>query len=162
MLPRRLVDGIARRQDDGHHVGAPAARAVMAIRACAHTRRKTMTIKRLPPLGRKKMAIAQTGLPVPARWPSRRDVGVVLSDGHAPGENTLDRLAVDGLALVARCVAHGAVRDAVNVPEGAGCVLVHQRDGIGRKHALFAPAWARRCAMYSATSSPVASWITKQ
>jgi len=43
-------------------------------------------------------------------------VGDVTSgDGHAPGEHALHGLAIDGLALPARGIAHGAVSDAVDV-----------------------------------------------
>lgn len=57
-------------------------------------------------------------------------------DGDSPGEHALDRLAVDGLTLAARGVTHGVVRDAVDVAQRTGGVLVHQVEGVDREEVL--------------------------
>jgi hypothetical protein len=45
-------------------------------------------------------------------------------DGHTPGEHSLHGFTVDGLALAASSVAHGAVGDTVDVAQSTGGVLV--------------------------------------
>jgi hypothetical protein len=60
-----------------------------------------------------------------ARWPFIKLQRELSRDGHASGEDTLDRLAVDCFAFTTRCVAHRAVCDAVDVAQRTGRVLVH-------------------------------------
>jgi len=61
----------------------------------------------------------------------------LLVDGHAASEDTFYSLAIDGLAFPACGVTHGARCDAVDVPQSAGGMLVHQTDRVRRKQALF-------------------------
>lgn len=76
----------------------------------------------------KLMVIASVGAECKSKWPSCGSallpvhdghIGCsargVLRDGHAPGEHTLDRFTIDGLAFPARSITHRAVCYAVNV-----------------------------------------------
>lgn len=74
---------------------------------------------------RSAMGITEAARQVPWRDGHRaRDVDVRLRDGHSAREHALDGLAVDRLLLASRGIAHRDLRDAVDVAQRAGRVLV--------------------------------------